>query len=126
MEFQEWKAALISEIETAAQSRAETAQGNADDPRIESSQKALFDLAEQLKALPADHAPFMALFNEEAELANVMRAPVGEPENRYQEAKEVLLQAYGIDHEPFASADQFLAALRNRVDETISEYRLRV
>ena len=59
---------MISEIETAAESRAETAQGNADDPRIETSQKALFDLAEQLKALPADHAPFMALFNEEAEL----------------------------------------------------------
>ena len=126
MEFKEWKAALISELETAAESRAETAQGNADDPRIETSQKALFDLAEQLKGLPADHAPLIALFNEETELANVMRATAGEPENRYHDAKEALLQAYGIDHEPFASADQFLAVLRDRVDETISEYRLRV
>ena len=33
--------------------------------------------------------------------------------------------AYGIDHEPFEDADQFLKVLRDRVDETISEYRLR-
>ena len=76
--------------------------------------------------MPAEHAPLKVLFNEETELANVMRASVGEPENRYREAKEALLQAYGIDHEPFTSADQFLDVLRNRVDETISEYRLRV
>ena len=126
MEFQEWKAALIAEIEMAAESRAEMAQGSADEARIEASQRALFDLAEQLRQLPADHAPLKALFNEESELANVMRAAAGEPEHRFHEAKEALLQAYGLDHEPFASADQFLAVLRDRVDETISEYRLRV
>jgi hypothetical protein len=126
MEFKAWKAALVDEIETAAEARAETAQGNVDDPRIEASQKALFELAEQLRALPADHPPLIALFNEESELANVIRATAGEPENRYHDGKEVLLQAYGLDHEPFASADQFLTVLRDRVDETISEYRLRV
>lgn len=125
MEFKAWKAALISEIEIAAESRAETAQGVADDPRLAASQKALFDLAEGLRRLSADHAPLIALFNEETELANVMRAPVDEPENRYHEAKEALLQAYGLDQEPFESIDHFLATLRDSVDETISEYRLR-
>lgn len=126
MDFQQWKAALVSEIETAAQSRAETAQGGTDDPRIETSQKALFDLAEQVRDLPADDPALKALFNEEVELANVLRAPVGEPEGRYREAKEELLLAYGIDHPPFASAEEFLRVLRGTVDETISEYRLRV
>jgi hypothetical protein len=41
---------LINEIETAA-GRAEQALADPDDPRIEKSQKALFDLAEQLRAL---------------------------------------------------------------------------
>lgn len=126
MNFQQWKAALISEIETAAESRAEIAQGATDDPRIEASQKALFDLAEKVRALPAENAALKALFNEETELANVMRAPAGEPESRYHEAKEELLQAYGIEHPLFATAEEFLRVLRGQVDETISEYRLRV
>ena len=125
MDFQSWKAALINEIETAAEGRAEKALADPDDPRIEKSQKALFDLAEQLRALPPDHATLKALFNEETELGNLMRATVGEPEGRYHDAKEDLLAAYGIDHEPFENADQFLKVLRDRVDETISEFRLR-
>jgi len=125
MEFEAWKAALIKEIETAAENRAEMVLADPDDPRIEKSQKALFDLAEQLKALPPDHAELKALFREEAELANLMRAAVGEPERRYRDAKEDLLAAYGIDRAPFSNVAQFLQALRDRADETISEYRLR-
>jgi hypothetical protein len=125
MEFQAWKAALINEIETAAAGRAEMALAVPDDPRIEKSQKALFDLAELLRALPSDHVELKALFSEETELANLMRATVGEPEGRFHDAKEDLLAAYGIGHEPFENVDQFLRVLRDRVDETISEYRLR-
>jgi hypothetical protein len=125
MEFEAWKTALIDEIETAAEGRAEKALADPDDPRIEKSQKALFDLAEQLRALPSDHATLKALFSEETELCNLMRATVGEPEGRYHDAKEDLLRAYGIDHEPFENGDEFLKVLRDRVDETISEYRLR-
>ena len=125
MEFEAWKTALIDEIETAAEGRAEMALAGPDDPQIEKSQKALFDLAEQLRALPPDHATLKALFNEEIELANLMRATLGEPEGRYRDAKEDLLRAYDIDREPFEDADQFLKVLRDRVDETISEYRLR-
>ena len=125
MEFEAWKTALIDEIETAAEGRAEMALAGPDDPQIEKSQKALFDLAEQLRALPPDHATLKALFSEETELANLMRATLGEPEGRYHDAKEDLLRAYGIDREPFEDADQFLKVLRDRVDETISEYRLR-
>jgi hypothetical protein len=125
MEFEAWKTALIDEIETAAEGRAEMALADLDDPQIEKSQKALFDLAEQLRALPSDHATIKALFSEETELANLMRATLGEPEGRYRDAKEDLLRAYGIDLEPFEDADQFLKVLRDRVDETISEYRLR-
>ncbi|QNT70918.1 hypothetical protein [Defluviicoccus vanus] len=102
------------------------AQGNVDDPRLEASQKALFDLADQLRQLPMDHASLKALFNEESELANLLRAQAGEPEYRFHEAKEAFLQAYGFDRAPCASADQFLALMRDWVDETISEYRLRV
>jgi hypothetical protein len=105
MEFNTWKTALINEIETAAEWRAETALADPDDPRIASSQK--------------------ALFAEEAELSNLMRSTHGEPERRYRDAKEDLLRTYGIEHEIFEDPDQFLDALRNRVDETISEYRLR-
>ena len=54
-----------------------------------------------------------------------MRSRVGEPEGRYYGAKEDLLAAYGIDRQPFETADQFLRVLRDRVDETISEFRLR-
>lgn len=126
MKLQEWKSALIAEIETAADARAEMAQGNVDDPRLEASQKALFDLADQLRQLPMDHAPLKALFNEESELTNLLRAQAGEPEHRFHEAKEEFLQAYGFDREPCATADQFLALMRDWVDETISEYRLRV
>ena len=97
-----------------------------DDPRIEKSQKALFDLAERLRALPPDHAALKALFSEEAEISNLMRAAAGEPESRYRDAKEELLQAYGYEREPFETADQFLDLLRAKADETISEYRLRV
>jgi hypothetical protein len=125
MEFEAWKTALIREIETAAEGRAEMGLADPDDPRIENSQKVLFDLAEQLRALPPDHAALKALFSEETELCNLMRATVGEPEGRYHNAKEDLLAAYGIGHEPFEDADQFLKVLRDRVDETISEYRLR-
>jgi hypothetical protein len=116
---------LIKEIEIAAEGRAEQVLADPDDPRIEKSQKALFELAEQLKALPPDHAELKALFREETELSNLMRATVGEPERRYRDAKEDLLAAYGIDHAPFGDAGQFLRVLRDRVDETISEYRLR-
>ena len=125
MDFQSWKAALIDEIETAAEGRAAKAFVDPADPLIEKSQKALYDLAEQLRALPPDHALLKALFNEETELGNLMRARVGEPEGRYYGAKEDLLAAYGIDRQPFETADQFLRVLRDRVDETISEFRLR-
>lgn len=123
MDFSTWKTELIKEIETAAEWRAEKAIGDAD-PRIASSQQALFDLAEALKTLPADHGPLKALFAEESELSNLMRSTQGEPEHRYHDAKEDLLRTYGIEHETFEDPDQFLNALRNRVDETISEYRL--
>ena len=122
MDFQSWKAALINEIEIAAEGRAAKAFA---DPLIEKSQKALYDLAEQLRALPPDHAALKALFNEETELSNLMRSRVGEPEGRYYGAKEDLLAAYGVDRQPFETADQFLRVLRDRVDETISEFRLR-
>lgn len=125
MQFEAWKAALIREIETAAEGRAERVLADPDDPRIEKSQKALFELAEQLKALPPDHAELKALFKEETEISNLMRAAAGEPERRYRDAKEDLLAAYGIDHEPFSNVEQFLGVLRDRADETISEYRLR-
>ena len=125
MDFQTWKAALINEIETAAEGRAEKAFADPADPLIEKSQKALYDLAEQLRALPPDHALLKALFNEETELGNLMRARVGEPEGRYYGAKEDLLAAYGIDHQPFETVDQFLSVLRDHADETISEFRLR-
>jgi len=125
MDFQSWKAALINEIETAAEGRAAKAFADPADPLIEKSQKALYDLAEQLRALPPDHAALKALFNEETELSNLMRSRVGEPEGRYYGAKEDLLAAYGIDRQPFETADQFLRVLRDRVDETISEFRLR-
>ena len=125
MDFQSWKAALIKEIEIAAEGRAAKAFADPADPLIEKSQKALYDLAEQLRALPPDHAALKALFNEETELSNLMRSRVGEPEGRYYGAKEDLLAAYGIDRQPFETADQFLTVLRDRVDETISEFRLR-
>ena len=66
------------------------------------------------------------MFSEEAEISNLMRAAAGEPESRYHDAKEELLQAYGFEHEPFETAGQFLEVLRAKADETISEYRLRV
>lgn len=125
MDIGSWKAELIREIETAAEWRAQMARDDPDDLRIPRSQKALFDLAEQLKALPTDNADLKALFGEESELGNLMRSKVGEPEGRYRDSKEDLLRSYGIDHEPFDTAGQFLRLLRHRVDETISEYRLR-
>jgi hypothetical protein len=126
MQFHEWKAALISEIESAAEWRAEKLLADVDDSRITESQAALFELAEWIRSLPANHVQLAGLFSEEGELANLMRATAGEPESRYREAKEELLNAYGIEHPPFATAEQFLEVLRNQVDETISEYRLRV
>jgi hypothetical protein len=125
MELQEWKNALIKEIEIAAEWRAEKVLADPDDPRIEKSQKALFDLADELRAMPQDHPQLKALFNEETELSNVMRATPGEPETRYHDTKEDLLRAYGIEHEAFENADQFLDVLRHRVDEIVSEFRLR-
>ena len=125
MDIDTWKKALISEIETAAEWRAEKTLVDPDDPLIETSQKALFDLAEKLKALPADDEKLQGLFNEETELSNLMRATPGEPENRYYNAKEDLLRDYGIEHELFKDAGEFLQVLRTRVDETITEYRLR-
>lgn len=126
MDFQTWKAALINEIETAAEGRAQRAFADPADPLIEKGQKALYDLAEQLRAVPPEHASLKALFNEETELSTLMRARVGEPEGRYYDAKEDLLAAYGIDRQPFETVDQFLRVLRDRVDETVSEFRLRV
>ena len=125
MDFQTWKAQLITEIRTAAEWRAEKARSDPDDPRIEQSQKALFDLAEKLGALPDDDAKLNALFKEESELANLMRAAPGEPEKRYRDAKEDLLQAYGIERPAVEDPEELIDLLRSRVDETISEYRLR-
>ena len=126
MHFEAWKKALINEVETAAEGRAEKALADPDDPRIETSQQALFDLGDSLRALPSDSRALIALFSEETELSNLLRATVGEPESRYHEAKEDLLRAYGFEHEPFETADKFLEVLRAKADETISEYRLRV
>jgi hypothetical protein len=126
MQIETWKKALINEIETAAAWRAERVLADPDDPRNEKSQKALLDLAEKLKATPDNHAKLNALFREEQEMDNLMRAPAGEPERRYHDAKEELLQAYGFEQEPFATVEAFLDHLRAKADETISEYRLRV
>lgn len=126
MQIGTWKAALIKEVETAAENRAEIALVNPDDPRIEKSQQALFGLADKLKALPLDHTELNALFREESELGQLLRSNPGEPEGRYRDAKEDLLAAYAIDHAPFETVEQFLKVLRDRVDETISEFRLRV
>jgi hypothetical protein len=126
MEYEAWKAALINEIETIASSQAERVIADTSDPRFEKSQIALRDLARNVKALPPDSSALQALYREEQEIGNLMRAPAGEPERRYLDAKEEFLQAYGFEHEPFATADQFLDLLRAKADETISEYRLRV
>ena len=125
MDFQTWKAQLITEIRTAAEGRAEKARSDPDDPRIEQSQKALFDLADKLGTLPDDDAKLNALFKEESELANLMRAAPGEPERRYYDAKQDLLQDYGIGRPTFDNPEQFIDLLCSRVEETISEYRLR-
>jgi hypothetical protein len=100
MEFEAWKTALINEIETAAEERAELALLDPDDPQFGKSQRALFNVAEQLRALPPDHATLKALFNEEAELSNLMRARLGEPERRYRDVKEDSPAAHGIEHKP--------------------------
>jgi hypothetical protein len=125
MDIETWKTDLVRQIETAAEWRAELILADPDDPRIESSQKALFQLAEQIRALPPHDHDLKALFNEESELQNLVRSKVGEPEGRYYDAKQDLLRGYGIDHETVQGAGQFLRILRDRVDETISEYRLR-
>ena len=54
-----------------------------------------------------------------------MRAAPGEPEKRYRDAKEDLLQAFGIERPLCEKPEEFIDLLRSRVDETISEYRLR-
>jgi hypothetical protein len=126
MEYETWKAALINEIETVASWQAERVIADPNDPRFERSQQALRDLADAVRKMPGEHPALKALHREEQEIANLMRAPAGEPEQRYSDAKEEALQAYGFEQEPFASADQFLDLLRAKADETISEYRLRV
>ena len=126
MQFETWKTALITEIETAADNRAEMVLADPDDPRIENSQKALFMLADQIRALPSDDPELKALFREESELSQLLRSKPGEPEGRYRDAKEDLLAAYGVDHATFETVGQFLKVLRDRADETISEFRLRV
>jgi hypothetical protein len=126
MEYETWKSALIDEIETVASWQAERGIADPNDPRFEKSQQALRGLADAVRNMPGDHPALKALYREEQEIANLMRAPAGEPEHRYFDAKEEVLQAYGFEQQPFASADQFLDLLRAKADETISEYRLRV
>ena len=124
MDFEKWREELVREIETAAEWRAEKALLDPDDPRIEASQKALFDLAATLAGLPADHESLNALYNEEQEFENLEEDEPREAENRYREAREELLGAIGFEHEPFEEPEQFLQVLRARADETISEFRL--
>lgn len=124
MEFETWKNALINEIEVAAEWRAEKAVLDRTDPRIPDSQQALFDLAGGLKALPADHVGFSALFQEEQELSDLEHPRMGAAENRYRAAKEDLLRSIGFEHDPFPDPAQFLDVLRRQVDETITEFRL--
>ncbi len=124
MDIETWKAQLVSEIETAAEWRAEQAVVDRDDPAIAESQSALFELASRIRALSADQAELQNLYKEEMELANLDRATPGEAESRYREAKEDLLRAIGFEHEPFGDTGRFLGVLRRQVDETISEFRL--
>jgi hypothetical protein len=126
MNFETWKQALIEEIETAAKWRAEQILGDPDDLRIAKSQQMVFDLADKIKAMPERNVALQALFKEEQELANIVRAVPGEPESRYRNAKEELLRAIGFDHEPFESPEDFLDVLRAKTDEVVSEYRLRM
>ena len=125
MSFKEWKAKLVTEVDDAAAWCAERALADPDDPRNEKAQKALVHLADRLRALPADHKALTELFREEQEFSNLARAVSEEPEHRYRDAEEELLRSIGFEHEPFREVDQFLGVLRNLVDETISEYRLR-
>ena len=124
MDFEKWREELVREIEMAAERRAEKALVYPDEPRVEASEKALFDLAANLAALPADHEQLNALFNQEQEFANLKEGGPEEAENRYREARGELLGAIGFEHEPFEDPEQFLEVLRARADETISEFRL--
>lgn len=124
MNFQAWKDRLANEIETAAEWRAEKAVLDRHDPDITASQAALFELANRLRALPADDGDLRALFSEEMELSQLDRSQPGEAEQRYRATREDLLRSIGFDHPPFADAGAFLATLRRQVDETIAEFRL--
>ena len=127
MDFQSWKAALINEIEIAAEGRAAKAFADPADPLIEKSQKALYDLAEQLRALPPDHAALKALFNEETELSN-------SDESEGRRAGRPLLRcqggpAGGVRHRPptfrgCRSVSQGVARPGRRDDQRVPSARL--
>jgi hypothetical protein len=75
--------------------------------------------------LPDDDPESRGFFKEENELANLMRAAPGEPEDRYHASKEDLLETHGIERESFDDPHKFIELLRDMVDETVAGYRLR-
>jgi len=125
MDYASWKEDLLEEIEQAAMRRTQKVFSDSSEERCAmDSQRTLLDLAEKLRALPANAERLTALFAEEEEIERLENAPVGEPEHRYRDAKEDLLGTIGFEHDAFESVDAFLDAVRAHVDEVISEYRL--
>lgn len=125
MDYATWKKDLVKEIETAAMRRTQEVFADAnEEARAVDSQMELLRLAEYLRAMPETAEHMAALFREEGEIDRLERAPWGEAEQRYHDAKEDLLAAIGFEHVPFATADEFLDTVRARLDEIISEYRL--
>lgn len=125
MDYASWKQGLLEEIEQAAMRRTQEVLSDPEEERRAiSSQQALLDLAQKLRAMPENDEHVTALFAEEQEIDCLENAPIGEAEQRYRDAKEDLLRTIGFEHDPFESADAFLNAVRAHVDEVISEYRL--
>lgn len=125
MEYAPWKKELLQEIEAAAMRQTQVVPADAEEATAAArSQAALLRLADNVRAMPESEAHLVALFSEESEIERLETAPWGEAERRCRDAKEDLLAAIGDDPTTFASADDFLDAIRNYVDEIISEYRL--
>lgn len=125
MNYASWKRDLLNEIEMAAMRRTQEVFADAEEEASAArSQTTLLALAERLRAMPDNAEHLVALFREEEEGERLEGAPRGEAEQRVRDAKEELLAAIGYEHDAFESVDAFLDAIRGRIDEIISEYRL--
>lgn len=124
MTYEMWREQLITDIENAAAMCAERDVVEHGNPQNVADAKVFYGMAQKIREMAPDDPRLVGLYKEEGALAQVPEREYGEAEHRCHEAREDVLRGISDEHGPYENLDEFLAVLRRKADETITEFSL--